>query len=114
MMLYRNSIYIRRFSSVVQPHHISHFQSLLGHKYVLTNDLDSYNIDWMNKYKGSSECVLLPSTTEEVSDILRYCNHHHLSIVPQSGNTSLVGGSVPLKEEIIINMKRMNNILSYN
>lgn len=62
--------------------------------------------------KGNSKLVLKPKTTEEISAILKYCNDNYLAVCPQSGNTGLVGGSVPVFDEIIISMKLMNKIIS--
>lgn len=68
----------------------------------------------MRKYKGHTKLVLKPSSTEEVSKILKYCNDNMLAVVPQGGNSGLVGGSVPVFDEIVINMSRMNNIRSFD
>jgi D-2-hydroxyglutarate dehydrogenase len=56
--------------------------------------------------------VLRPQSTEEVSSILNYCNTHNIKVVPQGGNTGLVGGGVPLHKEVILSMKSMNQIHS--
>ena len=58
--------------------------------------------------------MVKPRTTEEVSEILKYCNQRKLAVVPQGGNTSLVGGSVPVFDEIIINTARMNQIIDFD
>jgi FAD/FMN-containing dehydrogenase len=58
--------------------------------------------------------MLKPSTTEQVSEILKHCNDRSLAVVPQGGNTSLVGGSVPVFDEIILNMGNMNKILNFD
>lgn len=50
-------------------------------------------MDWMRKYKGHTKLVLKPKTTEDVSKILKYCNEKKLAVVPQGGNTGLVGES---------------------
>lgn len=65
-------------------------------------------------FKGNSKLVLLPKTTEEVSAILRYCNERSLAVTPQGGNTGLVGGSVPVYDEIVVSLKLMNHILDLN
>lgn len=75
-------------------------------------DVESYNVDWMKSYRGMSRLVLLPKTTKEVSQLLSYCNERHLAVVPQGGNTGLVGGSVPVFDEIIISTRLMNEIIS--
>ena len=56
--------------------------------------------------------LLKPKTTEEVSAILKYCNEKQLAVCPQGGNTGLVGGSVPVFDEVIVNTSLMNKIIS--
>eukprot|EP00124_Ichthyophonus_hoferi_P002563 Ihof_evm2s179 gene=Ihof_evmTU2s179 len=79
-----------------------------------SDELEAYNIDWIKKYRGSSRLVLKPKSTEEVSKILAYCNNKRLAIVPQGGNTGLVGGSVPVFDEIVLSMGLMNKILHFD
>ena len=100
---------------------ISHFQSIIdnsGNNAILLSknneDISFYNRDWLGKYEGRSSCVLKPKTTNEMSAILSYCNERRLAVCVQSGNTGLVGGSVPLFDEIVISMSRMNNILTFD
>ena len=78
------------------------------------DDLESFNSDWMRKYRGHTKLVVKPGTTAEVSKILKYCNDHMLAVVPQGGNSGLVGGSVPVFDEIVINTSRMNSIRSFD
>jgi FAD/FMN-containing dehydrogenase len=47
----------------------------------------------MNKYHGKSPIVVKPKTTEEVAAVVKYCNDEGIAIVPQGGNTGLVGTS---------------------
>ncbi|XP_012281186.1 D-2-hydroxyglutarate dehydrogenase, mitochondrial isoform X2 [Orussus abietinus] len=96
--------------------HLQHFQHLLGHERVITDseECESYNIDWANTVRGASRVVLKPKTTEEVSAILRHCDKNKLAVCPQSGNTGLVGGSVPIFDEIVISMTLMNKVLDVN
>lgn len=68
----------------------------------------------MHKYRGLTQLVLRPNTTEQISQILRYCNDHRLAVVPQGGNTGLVGGSVPVFDEIVVNLGRMNKIRGFD
>lgn len=58
--------------------------------------------------------VLFPRSTLDVSNILKYCHQNDLKCIVQSGNTSLVAGSVPFHNEIIISMKKMNKILDFD
>ena len=70
-----------------------------------------YNTDWTGSFSSNPSLVLLPTTTKEVSQILSYCHNHTIQVVPQGGNTSLVGASVPLRDEIVLSFKRMNKVL---
>lgn len=65
-------------------------------------------------FLGYSSIVLKPKTTEEVSNILKFCNKEKLAICPQGGNTGLVGGSVPVFDEVILSMSLMNKIIAIN
>ncbi|KAI9834547.1 MAG: hypothetical protein M1819_002923 [Sarea resinae] len=102
--------------------HVKHFKDLLGTESAIidgvshdaTDDIEPFNSDWMRKYRGHAKLVLKPQSTEEVSKILKYCNENKLAVVPQGGNTGLVGGSVPVFDEIVINMSRMHNIRSFD
>jgi len=78
------------------------------------DDLEAYNSDWMRKYRGHARLVVKPKTTEEMSKVLKYCNDNMLAVVPQGGNSGLVGGSVPVFDEIVISTSRMNSIRSFD
>jgi D-lactate dehydrogenase (cytochrome) len=95
---------------------IAHFTKILSPTGVITNedDLLFFNEDWMRKYRGQSKLVLKPKTVEQVSEILKYCNDKCLAVVPQGGNTGLVGGSNPIFDEIIISLLNMNKIRSFD
>lgn len=79
-----------------------------------SDDLEPFNSDWMRKYRGHTKLVVKPATTAEVSSILKYCNDKMLAVVPQGGNSGLVGGSVPVFDEIVISTSRMSNIRSFD
>jgi D-lactate dehydrogenase (cytochrome) len=89
---------------------VKHFRTFLGENGVLTEDLRFYNVDWLGKYNGHSKIVLRPKTTEQVSQIMKHCHKRKLAVVPQGGNTGLVGGSVPVFDEIVISTSLMNEI----
>ncbi|KAK8903015.1 hypothetical protein ACHAP3_002981 [Botrytis cinerea] len=110
-----------RFAKITEEN-VKFFKDLLGKESAIidgvtkdaTDDLEPFNGDWMRKYRGHTSLVLKPGSTEEVSRILKYCNDNMLAVVPQGGNTGLVGGSVPVFDEIVINMSRMNQIRSFD
>ena len=64
----------------------------------------------MRIVRGKSKICLKPQDTAQVSEILKYCNERKIAICPQGGNTGLVGGSVPVFDEVILNTSLMNKI----
>lgn len=106
----------------VTKKHVEYFTELLGSESAIidgvtkdaTDDLEPFNGDWMRKYRGHTKLVLKPGSTDEVSKVLKYCNDNMLAVVPQGGNSGLVGGSVPVFDEIVINMSRMSEIRSFD
>ncbi|UYV82982.1 D2HGDH [Cordylochernes scorpioides] len=95
---------------------VDHFKQILGDNRAITDasELEGPNTDWLKSCRGKSSLLLRPKTTEEVSKILAYCNEKHLAVCPQGGNTGLVGGSVPVFDEIILSMSLMNQIISFD
>ena len=82
--------------------HVKHLRTLLSSKSSLLStldesasgtELDGFNVDWMGKYKGQSAVVVKPKNTQEVADVMKYCYEQGIAIVPQGGNTGLVGAS---------------------
>lgn len=93
------------------------FQSLadeVGEAYVLTRpeDVAPFCKEWRGLFTGRARAVVKPATTAEVAAIVRLCHAHHIPIVPQGGNTGLVGGQTPWEkgDEIILSLQRMNRI----
>jgi len=66
--------------------------------------------EWRSKYRGKSSLLLRPSTTHQVSAILAICNETRTAIVPQGGNTGLVGGQIPFDGELLLSLERMNRV----
>lgn len=87
---------------------IEYFQDVVSPSGVITDssELEFYNEDWLKKCKGHSKVALLPRSTDEVSALLAYCNEKKIAVVPQGGNTGLVGGSVPTDDEVVISLTR--------
>ncbi len=73
-----------------------------------------YCEDKRGRYFGDALAVVFPSNSDQVSQVVRLCASRRIPIVPQGGNTSLCGASVPLQgmEQIILNLSRMNRIVS--
>jgi (R)-2-hydroxyglutarate---pyruvate transhydrogenase len=111
-----------RLNSVTE-HDLAHFAKILPKASILSTyppsstppeELDQFNTDWMGKYRGHSTTVLKPKTTKQVSEILKWCNEKRIGIVPQGGNTGLVGGSIPVRDEVIISLALMSTVRSFD
>lgn len=87
---------------------------IIGRPYVLVDDKDiaPYVTDWRGRYHGRARCVLRPGSTEEVAALVRECARAGVPMVPQGGNTGLVGGGVPRESghEVVISLSRLNRV----
>ena len=95
---------------------IHHFNDLLDDKDILSlaEDKAPFLQDWRGNYSGEAEAILFPRNTEQVSAIMRRANEQGLVIVPQGGNTGLVGGGIPDKsgQAFVLSLSRMNKVRS--
>ena len=91
---------------------IARFKAIVGDKYAVTdaNELTQYVTEERNLYHGHSPLVLRPASTAEVSAICRLATEHRIALVPQGGNTGLVGGQTPHNGEVVVSMRRMDKI----
>ena len=88
---------------------------LVGDKGLITDDAGKhpYLTDWRDNYLGTALAVVRPASTEEVAGVVKLCAAERVAIVPQGGNTGLVGGGMPHEDgrEIVLSLTRMNRIL---
>ncbi|WP_427912655.1 FAD-binding oxidoreductase [Ramlibacter sp. MMS24-I3-19] len=78
-------------------------------------DVEPYVTDYRKIYKGRAAAVVFPSTTGEVSRVMAWCHAHDVVVVPQGGNTSLMGGAVPDARGgnvIVLSLARMKQVLA--
>ncbi|UEM01399.1 FAD-binding oxidoreductase [Skermanella rosea] len=75
-------------------------------------DMEPYVAEWRGRYRGTTPLVLRPATTRELSELVKACHEAGVPIVPQGGNTSLVGGSIPSEDgsEVLVSLSRMNKV----
>ncbi|MFN3861067.1 MAG: FAD-binding oxidoreductase [Roseateles sp.] len=75
-------------------------------------DLSAYENDWRKRYAGRALAVARPASTDEVAAVLRLCQQHRVPVVPQGGNTGLVGGSTPddSGRELVLSLARMKRV----
>ncbi len=69
-----------------------------------------YESDWTRRFSGTARCVVRPGSTEEVAGVLGACAEHGVPVVPQGGNTGLVGGSVPRSGEVVLSLARLDAV----
>src|SRR6201994_3102744 len=91
---------------------IATFRKIVGEKYALTNtaDIPPYVTEERDLFHGHSPLVLRPGSTAEVAAICKLATAHRIALVPQGGNTGLVGGQTAHHGEVVISMRRMDNI----
>ena len=86
---------------------------IVGATHVLTgDDAAPYCRDWRKRYQGQALCVVKPGNTQEVAEVVKACAAAGVAIVPQGGNTGLVGGSVPNADgrNIVLSLQRMHAV----
>src|SRR5689334_12812665 len=91
---------------------IAKFRKIVGDKYALTDkaDVAPYTTEERDLFHGHSPLVLRPGSTAEVAAICKLASEHKIALVPQGGNTGLVGGQTPHNGEVVISMRRMDKI----
>ncbi|MFQ5955147.1 MAG: FAD-binding protein, partial [Kiloniellales bacterium] len=75
------------------------------------DELRAYETDGLTAYQQVPLIVVLPSTTDEVRRILRYCHQEGIKVVPRGAGTSLSGGALPLADGIVLGLAKFNRIL---
>lgn len=87
--------------------------AVVGAPHVLHDgDLSAYEVDWRKRFRGKALAVVRPASTDEVAAVVRLCAEHRVAVVPQGGNTGLVGGGVPDASgaQVVLHLGRMNRI----
>ena len=91
---------------------VAQFTAIVGDKYAVTatSDIAPYVTEERNLFRGHSPLVLRPGSTAEVAAICKLANSHGVALVPQGGNTGLVGGQTPHNGEVVISLRRMDKV----
>jgi FAD/FMN-containing dehydrogenase len=100
-------------SSLAVPDLLATLRGIVGDANVLTEgDLSAYDMDWRKRYHGKSLAVVRPATTQQVADVVKACAAAGVSIVPQGGNTGMVGGSQPDASgtQVVLSLQRMKAV----
>jgi D-lactate dehydrogenase (cytochrome) len=96
----------------LSPELIARFRAIVGDKYAVTDaaDIAPYVTEERNLFHGHSPLILRPGSAAEVSAICKLATEHRIALVPQGGNTGLVGGQTPHHGEVVVSMRRMDKI----
>jgi len=94
------------------PELIARFGAIVGDKYAITDvaDIAPYVTEERGLFQGRSPLVLRPGSTAEVSAICKLATEHRVALVPQGGNTGLVGGQTPHNGEVVVSTRRLDKI----
>jgi FAD/FMN-containing dehydrogenase len=93
---------------------LSAIRAVVGDHGLLTDPADTaaYSEDWRRLYQGRTQAVIRPATAQETAAVVRLCAEAGVPIVPQGGNTSMVGGAVPAADgsELVLSTSRLNHV----
>ena len=86
--------------------------SIVGERHLLVDPSlrAGYETDWTRRFSGTAQAVVRPGSADEVAAVLEACAERRTGVVPQGGNTGLVGGSVPRDGEIVLSTLRLSQI----
>jgi FAD/FMN-containing dehydrogenase len=97
-----------------KPSLLSRFADIVGARHVIAEptDMERYLVEDRGLYHGRALCVVRPGNVEEVSRLVALCDETGTKIVPQGGNTGLVGGQIPSEkgDEIVLSLTRLTAI----
>lgn len=85
--------------------------AVVGEQHVVTGPAAAgFAADWTGRFRGYTPAVLRPRDTAEVARVLALCADAGIAVVPQGGNTGLVGGGVPLHGEVVLSLARLDQM----
>lgn len=95
---------------------IQNLSEFLRSKQILTStqEINQFTKERRGNFNSKTYLVVLPQSTQEVAEIVKCCVKHNIGIVPQGGNTGLVGGSVSSENQVIVNLKHLNKIRDFD
>ncbi len=94
------------------PELLQRFAAIVGEKYAITDPQmqEPFLVEMRDLFRGQTPVILRPGSVEEVSKILQLANETKTAIVPQGGNTGLVGGQIPHHNEMVLSLTRLDKI----
>jgi FAD/FMN-containing dehydrogenase len=95
----------------LSPAALRSLAAIVGEQHVLTGAATAgFAVDWTGRFRGRTPAVVRPRDTEQVAAVLACCTEAGLAVVPQGGNTGLVGGGVPLRGEVLLSLARLRDL----
>ena len=89
---------------------LNELRQVVGASHAFDGEGSSNVVDWTGRFRGRTDVVVRPASVDEVRRVLAIARSHGRAVVPQGGNTGLVGGGVPLHGEIVLSLTRMNRV----
>ena len=93
---------------------LAKLMAIVGAEHVVTdtNEMAPCLVDWRGRYRGAARCIVRPGSTAEIAAVVRVCSEANVAMVPQGGNTSHCGASIPdmSGEAVLVSLSRMNQI----
>lgn len=91
---------------------VHQLEGIVGPTHVLTDPavMEGYVTDWTGRWRGEASAVIRPGSTDEVAEVVRACGAAGVPVVPQGGDTGLVGGSVPAGGEVVLSLRRLDTV----
>ena len=101
-----------KLNKAIDPSLLARFAAIVGDKYAITDPQMQapYVVEMRDMFQGRTPMVLRPDSVAQVAQILKLANETGTPIVPQGGNTGLVGGQVPLHCEVVLSLNRLDRI----
>ena len=99
---------LRKIEIVKDLRKIIKDENVLDHE----DQLRPFETDALTAYKKKPLVVVFPENTKEVSDILKYCNHNRIKVVPRGAGTGLSGGALPLADSILLCLGKFSKIIN--
>lgn len=95
---------------------VSRLEAVLTSEAVISDAAETraYECDGLTAYTCPPLCVVLPSSTEEVSEVLKICHAENVPVIPRGAGTSLAGGALPTADSVVLGVARMNDVLDVN
>jgi len=101
---------------MLKPESIRQLEQIVGKDFILTakEDLATYAYDGTTTWSGTPDVVVLPTTADQISAVLKFANEHGIPVTPRGSGTNISGGSIPTRGGIVLCTTRMNRVLDIN